>query len=897
MLKIILNNIDKKVIEMARDVSILDLDYCAHHFHTIYAVFCGIINFSMTNLVKLKKFLSKSLMTENLKFLSMLILSALLGVFIFFSNLSTYAQSTTESKTRNIAKNTAVDASLKSNKSFKSGKNILKKISIEGNRKYNSSYYNDFITVKPGVEFSVDVQNQIVKDIVATGYVEDIRNVNFDERTGTLAVEVEERPFILDVTFKNAKELKDDIIKDNIKSVKKEVFSDKNLRSDVEFIKTFYRSQGFLRVQVTPELREFDDGRAVEIVFNVDRGAKAKIDKIVFIGNRVFSDGTLKDNIFSRENRFYRFGRAIYYDPGLLDYDSYMLTQFYMSKGYYDFNIVSARGIYNKENNTFDIVYQVEENSPYKIASLEIEDNVGKIDRKILEEAVSDIKKGSVFNIKQIQAKIDKLNSIFEDRGITFITINPRISKEEQEEAEENEKKKEKDNLVNVVLQIDRVEKKYIGRIRIKNNSRTRDYVIREQLNIEEGSVYNEFAIKRSLQKVEALGFFEKVTYEETEGTFTNQRDITIIVEEGSTGSFNLSFGYSSMDGWNIGINFLQRNLFGRAIYQSIDIGIYQNTQRLGFNLVKPKIFGTEITGGMGLFAQNNDVTSSRYQSGNMDFDNYMLGGNLSLTFFPFDFFQNRIEYHVHYKKYKKLDLSKAGLPLKIRYDFIAKDPRITSEISFDFSYDRRNNYYSPSSGYFLNLDLSLAGLGGDAEYFKSIAHAMLYLPIYRDRVVFKMEGKTGYVTSLRKSHPLFPDDGFYLGGYNFRGFQAAGVGPRPKFIMGDGYGTGLGGKFMYTLNAELKVSIFGPVAILRSAGLIFFANAGSTTGMEENDKINTLGLARIVDSGSLRAACGISIFIYTTAFGNISFDFSKTLKKESYDRDENFTFSVGKTF
>lgn len=745
--------------------------------------------------------------------------------------------------------------------------NTINKIIINGNKKYNQNYYLSFISIKKGEKFSNNTQNEIIKELFSTGYINNIKNINFDKKSGNLAIEIEEKPFIKDILFKNAKELKEDIIKDNIKSTKKEVLSDKLLMEDIEFIKSFYMSQGYLKVSVSTEFKNYDD--SVEITFNVEKGSKAKIRSIVFIGNKAFSDRILKEEIFSRENKFYRFGRAIYYDPNILDYDEYLLSQFYMSKGYYDFNIVAANGIYNKEDNNFDIVYTIEENNKYEISEIKIDDRVKKIDKKILDDVISDIKYGDIFNIKLIQNKIDKLNSIFVESGNTFISINPRLTKE-------------KDDKIKIILEIDNTEKKYIGRIRIKNNSRTRDNVIREQLNIEEGSSYNEFSVRRSIQKIESLGFFEKVTYTEENGIFDNQTDINIIVEEGSTGSFNFSIGYSSLDGFNIGLNFSQRNIFGRAIQLGIDLGIYENAKRFSIDFAKPKIFGTNIIGGLGFSIQdNNNTKNSRF---NLGFDDFSVGGNFFIKYNISDFLSQKIEYSYEYKKLDNIT--------KPEFNVLPKGKRITSEISTNISYDRRNNYYSPTKGYLLDLDISYAGIGGNVDYIKTVGHAMFYYPIYLDKVVFKLEGKAGYVTSLN-NNPLYPNDGFYLGGYNMRGFEFAGAGPRVK--LGNEYFNGLSGTKMAYVNMETKFPIFLPKDF--SLYGILFINAGVTTGVEQNNNINTLGLIKIEDSKSIRAAYGISILWQIKILGNLSFDFSRTLRKEVYDRDESFRFNVGTRF
>lgn len=748
----------------------------------------------------------------------------------------------------------------------------IKNVIIIGNKKYNSDYYLSLIKLKNNDIYSDNTCNDAVKDMFSCGCLDDIKT-NFNSTNGILTFTIKEKPFIRNIKFIGAKEFeKDDDAKEKLKSRTKEIISSKFLSDDIEHIKTFYKMQGYFRVSVKTETKDLGNG-SVDLIFRVNDGGKAKTNRIYFIGNKSFSDNILKKEIMSRENRFYRFGRTIKYDTALIDYDVNLLSQFYNSKGYYAVNISTPIGVYNQKNNSFDIIFIIEENEKYIFGKIEIEDTVKRVEKDSLDQTILEIKKGDAFNSKIVQNIMENLNYIYTEKGYSFISVFPRMSKGD------------KDNEINIVFVIKEENKEYISKIFIKNNSKTNDDVIRERLLIKEGNVYNSFTIRKSIQSLESTGFFEKVSYEESDGISDDQKDIIINIEEGSTGSLGASIGFSSLDGLTANINYSERNLLGTGSGLDIDLGIFGNPSKtlswkFSTNYAKPNIFSTKIFGGVGFSIQDNN--NSKNSLFNIGFDDFTISSNTFINYRITDDLSQRIEYSFEYKKLSNIDNSILNV--------MPKDARYTSEISTSLTYDRINNRYNPSGGYMLNTELSYAGIGGNVDYIKSTSYAVLYKSIYLDKVVFKLEGRGGYITSIN-NNPLYPNDGFYLGGHTMRGFEFAGVGPRLK--IGDKYSNGLSGTKMWYTNAELKFPIYTP----KEFGMygILFINAGTTTGIEKNEKISKF--VEIVDSKSIRSAYGLSILFQIKMLGNISFDFGRTLRKEAYDVDQSFRFNIGTRF
>ncbi|MBR2141285.1 MAG: outer membrane protein assembly factor BamA [Rickettsiales bacterium] len=739
----------------------------------------------------------------------------------------------------------------------------INKIVFDGNRRYNDIEYAKYVGVEIGDNFAPEKSNEIVKNLYSSGLVDDV-HVEF--KNNVLHIRITEKEFVKKITFVGNKKLKDDTIKENLKLKVKEAFSYKLLNEDLEFINGFYKQLGMFNTKVDYEIKK-DDNNLVEVVFTVKESKKSRIKNIYFIGNNVYGADKLKDVLFSRENRFYRFGKRINYDSNMLEYDSYMLRMFYLSSGYIDFDINSVNGKFNSEDNTFDIVFDINEGEKYTFGNVDVVDNFGNIDVDIV-KGITTIKSGKVFNLSVVNGNVDKITDYLYDLNNRFFIVNMQILPNKTLKT------------VNVNFVIDKTEKYYVGKIKIKNNSRTLDSVIRRKLTILEGDPYDEKEIEKSLRKIRNLGFFKSVSYSKTESLIKNQYDITIKVEEQSTGSATFGVGYSSSYGINGSVELSERNLLGTGNSLNFGVRVNKYNNYFSFGYTVPNIFDTNVVGGFRLFYQKlNNIKNS---NSNLGYNKMERSARIFATYDITDFLSQTLSYS--FKYYELDNVVKA-------YDGILsnRDDRI-SEISMNLSYDRRDSYYNTTSGYLLSYDIDYAGLFGNKDYLKNTFYAAYYYPLYSDKLILKVEGKYAKIKSIN-NNPLFPDDGFYLGGYNMRGFESGGVGPRVKgneLLIGD---YGLSGTTLYYFNTEVKFPLFLPQEFQIFG--IFFFNAGCVTGIEDNPKVNK---SLIYDDNNMRSAAGFSI-LWQLPIGNLSLDFSKTIKKENYDQDEHFRFNIGTMF
>jgi outer membrane protein insertion porin family len=341
-----------------------------------------------------------------------------------------------------------------------------------------------------------------------------------------------------------------------------------------------------------------------------------------------------------------------------------------------------------------------------------------------------------------------------------------------------------------------------------------------------------------------------------------------------------MSVAYSTLDQLNGNLGLEQKNLFGRAINLSADLKIAKFSRSISLSFSKPNVLGTKARGGFGFTF--DDERNSENPNFKIGFNEKIVGFNNFLRYNITEYLSQKLAYRFDYKNINYTQHKNE--------DIFPSKPRFTSEVSTTLSYDRRDLYYDPRGGYVLTLDLAAAGLGGDRRYLRTVGHLNYYHPLYRDKVIFKFETKLGHIRSLDKNNLLYPIDGFYLGGYSMRGFEHGGAGPRIlRTSKEKAYtGTGLGGTNLCYFNSEIKF----PIHVHKMYGIygIFFVNAGVATGMERKNSDSDY---EILDSGRFRVAAGFSV-LFKLGVVDISLDFSRPLRKESYDRNENYRFDIG---
>lgn len=725
---------------------------------------------------------------------------------------------------------------------------------IQGNERVDNETILALLPHKSG-KFSQKDSDEILRKL----YESDLFfEVNISQEKNQLIIEVKENPLIAEVKFVGNKKIEDDALQSEISLKKRGLFTKAKLQSDLKRINELYLKSGRFLTKIDPKIIQKEQNR-VEIIFEIFEGPKAKISNIYFVGNEHFSDQDLLDEVSTQKSKWWKFlSSSDVYDSDRIEFDKEKLRRFYGSKGYADFVAISSIAQINQDKNKFFITFLLEEGIKYKVGEITIENHIEKFDSSILQKEIL-IKSGKTYNSDLIDKTVDAMVKIMSDKSYAFAHIEPVLKRNKEHQ------------IMDIVFVIQETPPIYINQIRITGNTRTLDEVIRRELRFREGDAYNITKINRSRQRLENLGFFEKVDFNTKRIGNSDKVDLEIAVKEKKTGELNLGVGYSTVNKLTANVGIKERNLMGTG--QELGINVQNSFSGLTseLNYTKPYFMGRQIDVGFDLFQYNlskrNTLMYSQKSSG------ITLRGDYSIT----EFLKHQIHYSFHQDKIGNVD-STASVNLQNLQGHFTH-----SMIGHTLLYDKRNNRINPSDGYYLSGTQDYTGIGGYINNIKYEGSAGYYLPTFTEDYVLKFLGRGGYIDGIGQD--VRSNDSFFLGGNNFRGFQFAGLGPRSKSD-----GSVIGGKIYYVGTVEFKFPIGLPKELGISSAL--FSDNGTVKGV---DQINKKGGA-VYNSGSLRSAYGLSL-IWSSPLGPIRLDFSKAAKKESYDLTQNFRFSFGTNF
>ena len=735
---------------------------------------------------------------------------------------------------------------------------------IKGNERVDNDTIAAFLPAQPAkknAKFSKTEIDETLKKLYESDLFSDAKITQDHDQ---LIVEVKENPLISEVKFSGNKKVEDDALQGEISLKKRGVFTKAKLQSDLKRINELYLKSGRFLTKIDPKIIQKEQNR-VEIIFEIYEGAKAKISDIYFVGNLNFSDQDLMDEISTKKSKWYKFfSSSDVYDSDRIEFDKEKLRRFYGSQGYADFIAISSIAQISQSKDKFFITFLLEEGIKYHIGEINIVNHINKFDASILEKEIL-IKKGKLYNSELIDKTVDAMVKVMSDKSYAFAHIEPVLKRNKDQK------------IIDIDFVIEETPAVYINQIRITGNTRTLDEVIRRELRIRDGDAYNITKINRSKQRLENLGFFEKVEFNTKRIGNSDKVDLEIVVKEKKTGELNLGIGYSTVNKVTANIGIKERNLMGTG--QELGINIQHSFSGLTseLNYTKPYFMGRAIDAGFDIFeydlSKRNTLVYDQKTRG------ITFRGDYSIT----EFLKHQIRYSFRDENISNVD-STASINVQYLQGHFTH-----STIGQTLLYDKRNNRLNPSDGYYLSLSQDYTGLGGYISNTKYEGSAGYYTPTFNDDFVLKFLSRGGYING--NGQDVRSNDSFFLGGNNFRGFQFAGLGPRTVGTNGSAVGGSvIGGKMYYVGTAEFKF----PLGLPKELGIngALFSDNGTVKGV---DQINKKG-AQVADSGSLRSSYGLSL-IWSSPLGPIRLDFSRVVKKEQYDLTQNFRFNFGTSF
>jgi outer membrane protein insertion porin family len=627
------------------------------------------------------------------------------------------------------------------------------------------------------------------------------------------------------------------------------VFSTAGVQSDVARLVEAYRRAGNPNVRIEPRTTMVDQDR-VDVVFEIIEGKSARRPRVTFVGNRQFSEATLRQKLSKGESLWTRlFTSGDRYDPDRLDYDKELLRRFYLSVGYADFRIISAVTELAPDGDGYYAVFTIEEGERYRFGKIDVTTRLAGVNVAAMRSLVS-TREGEWFNADQVQRTTTVMTEATGRLGYAFADVRPVVNRRNDTRT------------IDLTYEIVEGPRVYVERINITGNTRTFDKVIRREFRMAEGDAFTTAKLRRTQQRLENLGYFERVEVSTRPGSAPDRTIIDVEVVEQSTGEISVGGGYSTSSGFLGDILVRERNLFGlgQDVRAYLAVGTRSTQVDLGFT--EPYFLDRNVMVGADAFriTLDNQKASS--------YDQTSMGGVLRAGWSLFENTRQTVKYTLRHDDVRNI-ASRASPQIQAQ-----RGKTWTSEVGQIFAWDTRDSPRNTTSGWLLRYSLDFGGVGGTEHYIRNKLEARYFYEIF-DEVVVMIAGQGGVIKPLKDDLRIV--NRYFLGGDNFRGFRLGGVGPHAG-------GDALGGKYYYVATAEVSF----PIGLPRELGIYgkAFVDAGSLWGAEEKG-------AGVFDSSSLRLSTGVGLE-WVSPLGPVRIDLAVPVRRERFDKTELIRFSFG---
>ena len=725
----------------------------------------------------------------------------------------------------------------------------IKKVVVNGERRLSESFILNYLPNYPDTIYSDEILNEFIKNLYKTGY---FSKVKVNKKDNVLIIDVEEFPLINEIFFSGNDFFDKEQLEKVISIKTRDIFNVENIDEAVERIKIEYQKVGRYLTEVSVKKKLLSEGR-VDINFDINEGDSLVVKNINFIGNKSFKSNELKSKITTKEDAWYKIFGSNKFLPERLEYDKEKLTKFYNERGYINFRVISAKGELLPDVSGFNINFLLDEGKRFTVNELTFfSSSIKNINKKTLLQKIS-LKKGNFFDSRALEDTTNYLINFFEQKGFNFVNVIPSIEK--------------KSSLVNISFSISEGEPKYINRININGNTRTNDAVIRRELSFFEGDAFNRVKVDNSINSIKRLGYFKSVNYS-LKNLDGNKVDLNIDVKETNTGSVSFGVGYSSLSNTSIAFGIKEKNFLGEGKKIKLEASLSEKKSTYNFGITEPYFLNRHLSLSGDIFDQETENTAGDIKSSTQ-------GLSLGIGFKKDNLLQS-FKYKISTAKSTTSTTSTAASQTGEEDLDI-----ITSSISYSLVNDTTDSFFDPNSGNRFKVENTLAGIGGDTAFIKSVLNYAHYLPVSYGDYTFSFKAGVGFISGFDKK--ITSSNRFLFGGKTLRGFDNSGVGPRDT-----GNKQAVGGNNFYNFSFEIKSDQWLP----SDTGLewLLFTDIGSLWGTDYKNGVE--GFNDI--SPRITNGFGLSM---TTPIGPLQMIWGFPVISESYDVDENFQFSIGTSF
>ena len=694
--------------------------------------------------------------------------------------------------------------------------------------------------------FNEEVSNQIINNLYESNFFKDIQ-ISFKDRI--LTIKVNENPLIDKINFSGVKAKKNlELIKSNLFLKPRSSYNETLAKEDLARIKSTLKDMGYYFGSVDVFVEQLNDNK-INLNYDIKLGEKTKIKKITFIGDKKFKDSKLKNIIVSEEYKFWKIvsGKK-YLNERLVAFDERLLRNFYLNKGYYNVEINSSYAKY-LDSDEFEIIYNINANKKFYFNDLNLDfpieyknDNFNKI-KKLFSRI-----KGEPYSLNTV-------NDIVEE--IEVIVLNEQFDSTKTMVTEEIVSDK-----INLNFKIEESEKFTVERINIFGNNITRENVIRNNLELDEGDIFNEILTKKSENNLKSLGIFASVKSNVIDGNNNDSKIIEIDIEEKATGEIMAGAGFGT-SGATFAVGVKENNYLGRGIKFDSNIEVSEDSVKGQLGITNPNYLNTDRSLSFNIQSSETDRL--------VDF-----GYKTNKTGFSVD---TQFEY------LRDLEL---GLGTSTYYETIETDSTASARqkkmkgnywdtfVKLNLDYDKRNQKFKASKGFksFYNIGIPIYS---DTNTLTNSFNYKYYTELYEENI-------TTASFQIRTANSISNEDiklseRLFVPSRSLRGFEYGKVGPKD----GDDF---IGGNYMTSLNFTSTIPQLFPTA--QNFDFLFFVDVANIWGVDYDSSLDS--------SNEIKSSFGIAID-WMTVVGPLNFSLAQPITKSDGDITETFRFNLGTTF
>ena len=720
----------------------------------------------------------------------------------------------------------------------------IKSVLIQGNNRVADETIIMFSDLDIGEEINQQILNKSLKELYSTNYFKDVKILN---KNGNIIINVVENPIIQTVIINGVE--KDNIydkIKDITLKIEKYPFVESKVNEQVNLLKNILKSYGYYFVELKTSIIN-NNNNTVDLVYDFNLGEIAKIQKIKFIGKRVFRDSTLRNIIISEEAKFWKFiTTKKFLDSNRINLDVARLKNFYLNRGYYNVNIKSTTALITQKNQ-FELIFNINSGPKYSFGQINIEEN-SDISLENLGRFQKKFKKleGKKYSKKNINNLINDLNDFTLQNDFVFINANyTEIIKE--------------DNIIDITILFKEVEKKYVERINILGNYITDEKVIRNGLIVDEGDPFNKVLFEKSIGNIKAKNIFNDVNYEILTGNEQN-KIINLSVEEKATGEIFAGAG-TGTTGTSITAGIKENNYLGLGIKLDTNLTLTDDSIKGKFSVINPNYNNTDKSIKTSLESSTNDfMTSSGYKTSRTGF-------SIGTEFEQFTDLYVNLELSNFYE-----DLETSSTATNI----VKKQEGNYFEnlLSYKITYNRLDQNFQPTDGFINNFSQTLPIYSDDLTIENSFTSSV-YRSLGENLILsakFYLKAVNSLDDNVRISKRVF------VPGSLLRGFESGKIGPKDgtQFIGGN-YASAV------NLNSTLPNIIFENENI----DFNYFIDLANVWEVDYNSSL---------DSNKIRSSSGIAVNWFSP-IGPLTFTYALPISDTETDINEKFRFRIGTSF